>query len=446
MKVAAPSCPIGRSGVISNRKGTAVRKSDRKSKGRQEAAVQPPLALLVDVRRTAYEFVIEHGLAALGAQLRDDVRAACGAERYGHLEERSAYRHGHAEGRVVLGGRSVTMSRPRVRTRGGEEHVLPTWAWATREDPLDERATEQMMIGVSTRKYARSLDRLPETVEEVGTSKSAVSRRFVRETKRRLADVLGRSLREIDLAVLLIDGVHFADNVVLIAIGVDAEGGKHVLGLREGATENATSCTQLLADLVERGLRSDRSILVVLDGAKALRKAVRDVFGDRAVVQRCQVHKKRNVLEQLPESRRPAAGAAMSEAYRSGNPKTGKKLLENLARTLDVDHPGAASSVREGLDETLTVMAFGLPELLERTLCTTNMIENVVGRIRDTSGRVRRWKGGSMIVRWLASGLLEAARGFRRLKGHDGMKKLLVALRSRDARIDAPVDTIVSNV
>ena len=428
-----------------DRKEVAVKKSARKSKRSQaEAAVQPPLALMVDVRRTAYEFVISQGLAALGAQLQADVVAACGAERYRQVEGRDAYRHGHVDGRVVLGGRRVMLSRPRVRGREGTEQSLPTWVWATQEDPLDERAVEQMLVGVSTRKYARSLDRLPTSVKESGTSKSSVSRRFVRETQRRLKGVLGGDLRQLDISVLLIDGIHFVDHVVIIAIGVDAKGHKHVLGLHEGGTENATSCTALLADLVERGLRVDHSMLVVLDGSKALRKAVRDVLGDRALIQRCQVHKKRNVLEHLPDARRPAASAAISEAYRCGSQKTAKKLLENLARTLELDHPGAAGSLREGLDESLTVMALGLPEALERTLSTTNMIENVVGTARTTTGRVRRWRNGAMIIRWLAGGLTEASRGFRRLKGHAGMNDLVKKLRARDTQLDVTVDTTVS--
>lgn len=421
-------------------------KSDRKLKRRQEGVRQQPLALVVDMRESVFEFVIREGLAELQERMLADVTAACGASRYGHAEQRQAYRHGRTQGGVVMGGRRVTVVRPRVRTQDNREHELPTWAWATHEDPLDARAVEQMVVGVSTRKYARSLEKLPEDLNESATSKSAVSRHFVRQTGRRLKDLLARSIRELDLAALLIDGVHVADHVILVAVGIDVEGRKHVLGLREGATENAVSCTELLSDLVERGLRTDRSLLVVIDGSKALRKAVRDVFGQRAVVQRCQVHKKRNVTEQLPETRRRAISVAMSEAYRCGNPKTAKRLLENVVRNLDEDHPGAAASLREGLDETLTIMSFGLSERLERTLATTNIIENVMGTVRNVTRRVKRWTGGSMIVRWLATGLIEAARGFRRLKGHSGMPKLVAALRARDAQLEGALDKTVSVV
>ena len=205
-----------------------------------------------------------------------------------------------------------------------------------------------------------------------------------------------------------------------------------------------TACKALLADLRERGLRTDRSVFVVLDGAKALRKAVREVSGECALVQRCQEHKKRNVEEHLPEMQRAAARTAMNEAYRSGNAARGAKLLENLARSLEADHPSAAASLREGLEETLTVLDLDLPEALERTLATTNPIDNLMGSTRRVTRNVKRWRDGSMIVRWVGTALLEASKGFRRLRGYSGMPKLVAALRARDSRLGLVVDTMAA--
>jgi transposase-like protein len=281
-------------------------------------------------------------------------------------------------------------------------------------------------------------------VEERGTSKSAVSRRFVAATSARVAEQLARPLGELKLAAVMIDGIHFGEHVILVSLGIDESGTKHVLGLHEGATENAASCTALLANLVERGLDPTRSVLVVIDGGKALRKAVREVFGKRALVQRCQVHKKRNVLDQLPERMRASVSAALSQAYGSRDKARAMRLLNNLERRLAKEHPGAATSLREGLDETLTVIGLGLPRALERTLATTNPIENLNSVARRVCGRVTRWRGGEMILRWMVGAMSEAAKGFRRLKGHPGMPVLIAWLRRNDEAIDGETKANVS--
>jgi transposase-like protein len=206
--------------------------------------------------------------------------------------------------------------------------------------------------------------------------------------------------------------------------------------MREGATENAATCTELMANLVERGLETGRSLLVVIDGGKALAKAVRAVLGKRALVQRCQVHKKRNVLDQLPERMRASVSSALSQAYASRDKELALRLLHNLERRLAKEHPGAAAALREGLDETLTVVGLGLPRALERTLTTTNPIENLNSVARRVCGRVSRWRGGEMIIRWMTAAMSEAAKGFRRLKGHAGMPALIAWLRSHDQAID----------
>lgn len=386
------------------------------------------LGLAGIVRSGLRELVFAEGMRAVMEMLESERTAVCGP-RYSQGPQRRAWRAGHAAGELVLGGRLASVPRPRVRDAEGEVS-LPSWSAFRERDPLDERAVEQMLVGVSTRKYSRSLEPVDPSVETRGTSKSAVSRRFVARTAVRVKGWLERDLSALDLIVLMVDGLHVCEHVLLVALGIDAEGHKHVLGLREGATENAASCTELLSDLQARGLRTDQAILAVLDGSKALAKAVRSVFGGRVRIQRCQAHKVRNVTEQLPDSMRTSVQQALSQAYRSKNPTRAKQQLENLARRLRAKHPAAAASLEEGLDETLTVMGFGLPEWLERTLSTTNAIENLIGSGRQLARRVKRWRDVQMIVRWYATACMDAERRFHRVRDHKGLAKLVVALRS----------------
>lgn len=259
-----------------------------------EAAARTQLQLQLELgdamRRDLREFVISAGTAALAAVLEAERTIAVGP-KYAHLPTRNARRSGSARGELVMGGRRVQVRRPRARTLDGAEIHLPSWTAFAAEDPLDERAVNQMLVGVTTRRYARSLEPLAAPLPERGTSKSAVSRRFVAATQKQMDAWLGADLSQVDLAALMIDGIVIAEHVMLVALGIDSDGKKHVLGVREGATENAVACTALLTDLRDRGLRTDRAVLVVIDGGKALAKAVRNVFGARAVVQRCQAHK-----------------------------------------------------------------------------------------------------------------------------------------------------------
>ncbi|MBV8195882.1 MAG: IS256 family transposase [Candidatus Dormibacteraeota bacterium] len=413
-----------------------MKNTARKKQPKEAPSAQLTLA---DVINTGlHEFVIAAGTAALHAVLEHERTHAVGP-RYAHLPSRSAYRAGTAPGELVLGGRRVTVRRPRARKRDGREIALPTWAAFAAEDPLHERAVEQALVGVSTRSYARSLEPVPDELDTRGTSKSAVSRRFVAATEKQMAEWLGRDLGAIDLVVLMIDGVYIGDDhVLLVALGFDAQGTKHVLGVREGATENAASCTALLTDLRERGLRTDRAILAVIDGAKALAKAVRDVFGPRALIQRCQVHKSRNVTDQLPDELRPSVKQAMRDAYACPDAARAKRTLTNLVRRLRDEHPGAAASLEEGLDETLTVKRLAIPAQLERRLSTTNAIENVIGSMRRIAARVKRWRDGKMILRWTVAAIADAATRFRRITGASGgMTQLVRALKDHEQAIAA---------
>lgn len=413
-----------------------MRKSDRRrGRGQSDQHQQLRLPLRELVREALLETVVVSGLEYVGEVLEEERTELCGV-RYRHDPERGASRAGSMPSSLTLGGRRVQVERPRVRSRTGHELILPSWQlWSVR-DPLEQRAMEQMVLGVSTRRYARSLEALPHELKVRGVGKSAVSERFVLGTTKKLAELMRRDLSGLELVALMIDGVHFAEHVVLAAVGIDSSGEKHPLGLREGATENAAACKELLADLIERGLNPNRAILVVIDGAKALRKAVLEVFGERALLHRCQAHKKRNVTEALPQRLRASVHSAMNQAYATGDAKRARRLLENLARRLESDHPGAAASLREGLEETLTVMRLGLPENLERVLSSTNLIENLFSRVREVARRVKRWQGGVMILRWTAAGVLEAERHFRKITGYRALPKLAAALGAHDAAIN----------
>jgi putative transposase len=412
-----------------------MKKTGKKREKEQSASGQFRFPFHGLAREALWDTVVQSGFGFVQDELEAERTALCG-ERYAHQEQRQAVRAGHVPSSLVLGGRRVELHRPRARSTAGHELRLPSWqAWSS-HDPLDERAFEQMVLGVSTRRYARSLEPLPQEVEVRGIGKSAVSERFVIGTQRRLAELMRRDLSGLKLVVLLIDGVHFAEHVVLAAVGIDVDGTKHPLGLREGATENAAACKALLEDLIERGLNPNRALLVVIDGAKALRRAVLDTFGERALLQRCQAHKKRNVADALPERMRASVRAAMNQAYTTRDPKRARRLLENLAHKLESAHPGAAASLREGVDETLTVMALHLSEGLERVLSSTNLIENLFSRVREIARRVKRWQGGTMILRWTAAGVLEAERHFRKIAGYRALPRLAAVLHARDAAID----------
>ncbi|MGH7418126.1 MAG: IS256 family transposase, partial [Candidatus Rokuibacteriota bacterium] len=385
------------------------------------------LGVLVKARWDLRALVVGTGLQVLGALLEEDREGFCGPWHRPQADRR-AYRHGHDEGVLVLGGRKVRLERPRVRSVEGEEIELPTWAALRREDPLDERVQSQLVLGVSTRRYGESLEALDGEHESVGVSKSSVSRRFVARTAEQVEAYLSRPLGGVDLPVVMVDGTGLGDHVMVVALGIDRAGRKHILGVVEGTTESEAVCRRLFADLIERGLAVERARLFVIDGGKGLRRAIRTSFGAWAVVQRCQVHKKRNVGDHLPKRRQAWVKAAMSRAWTAETSREAKRKLEDLAAALAAEHPGAAASLREGLEETLTLTALGVQGALFRTLCSTNPIENLQGTIQHVARKVKRWRGGSMALRWAVTGLVEASKKFRRIRGHRGMDQLVTAL------------------
>ena len=394
------------------------------------ATVQLPLPLLdvlQDTRTAFFGLCLDAGQQVLRTMMEQDREQLCGPKHVPNPARR-AVRGGSTRGEVTLGGRRILVPRLRARSVDGHELALPSFTYAAGRDPLDARTLEAIAIGVTTRQYRRALDPLPAGIRERAVSKSSVSRRFVALTSAQLATWLARPLDDVDVRIVFLDGLHFREHVILLALGVDSQGQKHVLALHEGTTENATVCRALLTDLRARGLDLDRPMLVVIDGGGGLRKALRETCGATAVVHRCQVHKRRNVLEHLPESMRPRVRRVLAEAYELADAALAKRRLLQLAAGLDHTHPGAAASLREGLDETLTLQRLGVTGALYRTLRSTNAIENLNGLVGHFVHNVRRWRDGRMLVRWIAAGLQEVTRTFRRLRGHRDLATLICAL------------------
>lgn len=380
-------------------------------------------------RASLLEMVLSSGFERVMEMLEEDRERLCGPARRWQ-PERQAYRYGYDEGSLVLGGRKVRVPKPRVRSLEGREVELPSWRGFAREDPLEERVLQQLLVGVSTRNYERSLESLPEPLSSVGTARSSVSRRFVARTAGQVQEFLSRSLGELDLPVVLIDGTAMGEHVLVTALAIDSTGKKHVLGVVEGSTESAAVCRALLQNLIERGLLVDRARLFVIDGGKGVRKAIREVFGHWALIQRCQLHKLRNVLEHLPKSKRGWVRAAILRAWSADSVGQAQRKLRELAHQLEGPHPGAAKSLAEGMEETLTVLALGVGVRLSRSLRSTNPIENLQGTLKRVARNVKRWRGGSMALRWAVSGLMEASTRFRRVRGCREMPQLLAALDS----------------
>ena len=347
--------------------------------------------------------------------------------------DRTAVRHGHEGGEVTLGGRRVEVERPRVRTADGESEVqLATYEHFADRDPLARVVLERMLAGVSTRRYRRTQEPVGEQVETRArsTSKSAVSRTFVERTREALGELMGRRLGDLRLAVMMLDGLELKGRMMIVALGITTEGVKIPLGLWEGSTENATVATALLSDLVERGLDPEQGMLFVLDGSKALRKAVRSVFGE-APVQRCLWQKERNVLAHIAERDRPPIKARLRRAWRETDYPRALEQLRVLADELEHTHPGAAGSLREGIEETLTVIKLGIRGKLRRTLESTNPCESMIDTVRTTQRNVKHWSSGEMGLRWTAAGMLEAEKQFRKVIGYTDLPRLAVAIERR---------------
>ncbi len=398
--------------------------------------------LTENVKEGLLALAVGAGLQVMHVLLAESATGVCGPKGR-HNPERTAVRHGSEAGSVTLGGRRVPVRRPRLRSADGQGEVaVPAYELFSGTELLDSMALERMMAKLSTRRYAAGLEPVGTAVEATArsTSRSAVSRRFVAATETALAGMMAADLSDLDLVGLMVDGVHFADHLCVVALGIGIDGTKHPLGLVEGDTENATVVTDLLAGLRDRGLDVTKPILVVIDGAKALSAAVKVVF-DQPVIARCQLHKIRNVQRRLNDAMGATVATKMRAAYANPDALAAEAALEALARSLAKSHPGAAGSLREGLAETLTVTRLGVPPTLARTLRSTNAIESMIEICRDHSSNVKRWRDGEMALRWCAAGMGEAAKQFRRVNGFLHLPALRVALDAHAAKtVTAPCD------
>lgn len=395
--------------------------------GGREVAMRLPLPLAEvweELQAEVERLTGEAGLKILSAVLEDEVTQKVGA-RYQPEPEGEARRWGSQPGYVIFGGQKMALERPRIRKREGGEVELESYRKLQQDGWMQRAVRERMVCGLSSRQYGRAVQSV---LAGYGIARSSVSRHFIRATASELQQLAERRLEKLKLVAIMIDGIEFAGQVMIVALGLDEEGHKHMLGLWQGATENATVVKALLEDLVERGLDSKRRYLFVLDGSKALRAAVDRVFGERAEVQRCQLHKIRNVIDHLPENCRTDWRRRMRAAYNLTHYDEAKGALQKLWRQLVDINPSAARSLEEGMEETLTVHRLGVGALLRRTLASTNPIESCMSTVRKVTRRVTRWQAGNHIARWTAAGLLEAEKGFRRIKGYRELRTLVQKL------------------
>jgi transposase-like protein len=417
---------------------TYQKKSRRAQAGVLPGEIAVPEQVIVsmaEVAESAKEgllaLAVGTGLQVMAAMFAEDVAQLCGPDGR-HNPDRAGYRHGTGAGSVTLGGRRLPVNRPRVRAADGSGELrLPSYDLFSSTEVLGQMALEKMLAGLSSRRYERGLEPAGAAVQDAAcaTSKSAVSRRFVAATETALAELMSKRLDGLDLVAFMVDGVHFGEHTCVVALGIGIDGTKHPLGVEEGSTENAAVVTDLITGLRERGLDTSKPILAVLDGAKALSRAVKDVFG-KPVIHRCQQHKIRNVIDKLPERLRSVTEKRMRQAYHAESALQAEGLLTELAAELGKTHPGAAASLREGMAETLTILRLGAPPTLARTLHSTNTIESMIGICREHSKNVKRWRDGTMALRWCAAGMIEAGKQFRRVNGHLHLAKLRDALNA----------------
>jgi putative transposase len=375
---------------------------------------------------------VEVGLGVLQELLELEVDQIVGPKGRWN-PDRVAVRHGHEDGEVTLGGRRVAVKRPRVRTADGEGEVsLRSYEHFADRDQLGRLALERILAGVSARRYRRVQEPVGEqtAARERSTSKSSVSRAFVDRTREALWHLMSRQLADLRLAVVMLDGIEIKGRTNIVALGITTEGDKLALGLWSGSTENATVASALLSDLVSRGLDVEQGMLFVIDGSKALRKAIRQVFGDDVPVQRCVRHKERNVLELLAERDRPQVKRRLTQAWQEPEHAKALDQLRRLAVELDHEHPGAAASLREGMEETLTVTRLGIAGKLKLTLQSTNPCESMIGTVRAIQRNVKNWSSGEMCLRWTAAGMLEAESRFRKVEGYRGLAQLAVHIEA----------------
>ncbi len=395
-------------------------------------------ACYADIHKSFERFCLTAGIDALAQMLDEDVTDLAG-ERSGHNADKPGYRWGTTPTQVGLHGGTVALQRPRVRSKAsGEEMTLPSWAALQDRTLLGISVVNAMLCGVATRKSGRVVRpaeaQLPSGPGH-GLAKSTVSRRYKALTEARFQAWMGADLSDLDLVAIQIDGLHRHDGLLMIgAVGIDVEGHKHPLGLIEGATENAATVQALVDDLIKRGLDPATPHLFIVDGAKALSAVLRRTFGADVPIQRCQIHKARNIIDRLPDHLQAAVRAALRQAWALDDPAQAERQLRALARRFDNEAPAVARAILEGLDETLTLVRLGLPADRRQSLASTNIIESMHSVVRQTCRNVKRWRNARMGLRWTAAGRLEAQKGFRRLNACQQLPLLREALMHHQRR------------
>jgi transposase-like protein len=411
---------------------------DAKTLGRvlsRDGQLLLPMRELIQSARCAVDELIDvMGRATIEAVLTLSAVEVAGPKQQGKKTDRPIAWHGSQRGKVALKERQLSVSKPRLRRRNttdGEqaEVEIPAYAAMKKNSRLSDRMMEILISGVSTRRYERVL---PTMAETVGVSKSSVSRESIEAGERLRKQLAEESFADLDLLAIYVDGIQLGPFHVICAVGVDASGHKHVLGIRAGATENAEVAKRLLEDLVTRGVKADRKRLFVIDGSLALRKAIDQVFGSQNPVQRCRNHKLRNVLGHLPEDQREQAKLTLKAAFKL-SAEEGQAKLEQFATWLERAWPSAAASIREGLSELFTINRLGLTAKLRRCLGTTNLIDNSHSCVRERTHRVKHWQSGSMALRWTAAAFDAASQNFRRIMGRESLWMLKAALDDQAA-------------
>jgi putative transposase len=411
---------------MAERYQSSAKKSMRKFEvvGERQLAVRLPLPLVEvweELQPRVEQLTGEAGLQILRAILEDEVTRRVGLPHRPDAAS-SSVRWGRQPGYVVFSGQKVAVTRPRVRTREGQEVALDSYARLQHDGRRQRAVREGIVAGLTSRNYHRAVQSV---LEGYGIEKSSVSREFVQASAAQLKKLCEKKFDGLDLVAILIDGIHLGKQVLVVALGLESSGKKHVLGLWQGATENTTVVKELLEDLVARGLDSQRRYLFVIDGAKALRAGIARVFGERAEVQRCQIHKRRNVKDHLPKNAQGDYDRRIRNAYAMTDYTAAKAELGKIFRQLERINPSAARSLEEGLEETLTVHRLGVGALLRKTLASTNPIESCLSTVERVARNVKRWRGGDQPLRWTATGLLEAERKFRKVKGFRELEALL---------------------
>ncbi len=411
---------------IDNRR--AMQRFETSLQNRQEPIelLLPAIEIAAAVRDGVGELIRRAGLELISLLMDQEIEDLAG-KRYLSSDTRKAYRWGKEDGWCRVDGQKVPLKRPRAREVDGRELRLGSYLRFQHDPQFHPKLWREVMRGLSTRNYGRTVRRF---AEAYGIEKSTVSEQFVEASRRKLRELIERSLKELELCAVMIDGISFDGETFVVALGIGKDGRKTMLGLRQGATENATVVNELCADLEHRGLDFQQARLYVLDGAKALANAVNKRAGEAAFIQRCQLHKRRNVLDHLPEEHQPFIEQKLIAAWAMSGYDQARNALEDLRIELERINPSAARSLAEGLEETLTIHRLGVPEKLRKTLFSTNPIESAFSVVEEKCGRVKKWHGGDMKLRWVASGLLFVEEQFRKVKGFREIPELIAALKA----------------